>query len=157
MAGCHSGVNIQDLTDRQLANFWKKVDRSGECWLWIGAKSPAGYGLMSIDRNLRLAHRLSLAIALGGLEPGLVVRHSCDTPLCVNPDHLLQGTQADNMRDRSSHGANSQKTHCPRGHEYSAENTYLDSRGWRLCRTCRRPGGTKQVLGKDVSLSAGQG
>jgi len=161
MAGCHSGVVIENLTDRQVANFWRKVDRSGDCWFWTGFVNLSGYGTVNINRKLRLVHRVAVAIRDGSIQAGVVVRHSCDRTLCVHPEHLLLGTQADNMRDRGERGRtaaganhfNSLKTHCPVGHEYTPENTYLDPRGWRLCRTCR----TKRVLGKSVSLPAGQG
>lgn len=146
MAGCHSGVVIENLTEKQVANFWKKVDRSGDCWIWTGFVGSAGYGFVNINRLLRSAHRVSVAIRDGSIPAGLVVRHSCDTRLCVRPEHLLLGTQADNMRDRiergrTTHGDehhNSLKTHCPKGHEYTPENTYRDKHhGWRNCRTCR--------------------
>jgi len=168
--GPHSGASIGPLTERQLANFWSKVDQSGDCWLWTGFKNPAGYGVVSLSGKLRTAHRVAVAIRDGVMPEGLVVRHSCDNPICVRPDHLILGTQGDNMRDRAKRGRtaageghhNALKTHCPKGHEYTPENTYVDPvRLWRTCRTCQaawnREYDAKRASKKVSSVSAGQG
>lgn len=78
-----------------------KVDTSGECWLWTGAKGD-GYGIVwdqRLGRNrhvtrvvYELAHRVNLPDDIG-------VLHTCDNPPCVRPSHLFTGTQLDNMRD----------------------------------------------------------
>lgn len=69
------------------------------CHYWIGAVSSQGYGLMSIERKLIYAHRLSYTIFKGQIPEGLLVRHSCDNTLCVNPNHLLIGTHKENTND----------------------------------------------------------
>lgn len=86
--------------------FEGKFTRSDSCWLWHGFKlqSPFGYGLLWIrqpdgGRLPRLAHRISWEIYRGKIPAGLFVLHKCDTPLCVNPEHLFLGTQSDNMND----------------------------------------------------------
>lgn len=78
--------------------FWAKVDKGGECWEWLGAKQSRGYGVLYVDGKNQLAHRVSLYIA-SGVWPIGHVRHSCDNPGCVNPEHLTDGTRADNMRE----------------------------------------------------------
>lgn len=97
------------LTDGE--RFWTKVDKSlGEagCWLWTGERQSAGYGRFCTyagsERTRHLAHRYVLGLVGRQLAPGLVVMHSCDTPLCVNPAHLSEGTQRDNLRDAMGKG-----------------------------------------------------
>lgn len=70
------------------------------CWLWFGSQTSAGYGNGTRDCLNFYAHRESFEDANGlGTADGWVIRHRCDTPWCVNPEHLLRGTAADNARD----------------------------------------------------------
>lgn len=80
--------------------FWSKVAKAGddECWLWIGGKrGPYGAGFYAGNRVD--AHRVSWMIHYGEIPDGMSVMHKCDTPLCVNPNHLQLGTHAENMHD----------------------------------------------------------
>ena len=86
--------------------FWNCVDRSGgpdACWLWMGARDPNGYGRVSVERRCRLAHRTSFYLA-HGRWPDLGCLHLCDNPPCVNPAHLVEGDQVENMRQASQRG-----------------------------------------------------
>lgn len=75
------------------------------CWLWIGAQITAGYGAFTKKRKVTYAHRAAYEAANGiGSAAGLVVRHRCDTPACVNPDHLEIGTYQDNSNDKYERG-----------------------------------------------------
>jgi hypothetical protein len=105
-----------------------------DCIEWEGAKT-GGYGVLKVDGRLERAHRFAFFMHYGRWPD--VCRHTCDNPGCINVDHLVDGTQADNMADKSNRGRhhNSRKTHCPRGHEYTPENT-RESGGGRWCRTC---------------------
>ena len=84
--------------------FWPKVDKTDTCWLWTGAKNDKGYGQIRSPGRIDFAHRLSWTLERGDIPPGLSVCHHCDTPLCVNPDHLFLGTQQDNSRDMGQKG-----------------------------------------------------
>lgn len=75
-----------------------KLNERG-CWVWTASRDPKGYGQFNFG-NQRLAHRASYILHKGDIPAGLIVRHSCDDPSCVNPDHLQLGTHADNMADR---------------------------------------------------------
>lgn len=79
-------------------NFWLRVDRTADCWLWTGKKHNRGYGELRVDNKTWRAHRYAYWLTHRSLPD--VVRHTCDTPLCVRPEHLLAGTQADNVADR---------------------------------------------------------
>lgn len=116
------------------------------CVLWEGARNAGGYGVLPVARyGTRLAHRAALADTLGRPVEG-VAMHTCDNPPCVNPEHLREGTQADNMRDCSEKGRArghfSDVSTCKYGHEFTPENTrtvhHSDGRTERICRACRR-------------------
>jgi len=80
-----------------------EIDESG-CWLWIGGTRLNSKGVpyprhWTDDKKSIGAHRFSFELARGAIPKGMYVCHKCDTPLCVNPDHLFVGTHHDNMRD----------------------------------------------------------
>jgi hypothetical protein len=71
------------------------------CWLWLGCvNKEGGYGLLTYRRRQYSAHRFSWTLHRGEIPAGLCVLHKCDTPSCINPDHLWLGTTGDNSRDR---------------------------------------------------------
>ncbi len=70
------------------------------CWLWVGCGSTESYGTIRRNGRTKYAHRVSYESVNGaGSLDGKVARHKCDTPACVNPEHIIPGTNADNMRD----------------------------------------------------------
>jgi hypothetical protein len=84
-----------------MDRFNAKIKTGNGCWEWLGG-STRGYGMFNSDRPTRKylrAHRLSYEIAYGKIPQGNHVLHKCDNSICVRPDHLFLGTQADNMRD----------------------------------------------------------
>ena len=96
-----SGKSLMTIESR----FWSKVDKRGlnECWLWTGAVCGGanGYGCIKIAGRAVRANRVAWEMAYGPVPEGLLVCHSCDTPLCVNVQHLWIGTNAENMEDRN--------------------------------------------------------
>lgn len=84
-----------------------KINVAGpsDCWLWTAARLNTGYGAVWVRGKMRKAHREAYEAENGeGSADGLVVRHRCDTPACVNPAHLELGTQADNYSDMVKRG-----------------------------------------------------
>lgn len=84
--------------------FLKHVKKTETCWLWRGKPNNSGYGSAYFDGRREGAHRISYRMTYGAFDRRLFVLHSCDTPLCVRPDHLFLGTQTDNMQDASKKG-----------------------------------------------------
>ena len=91
------------MDNKYIELFWSKVDKSGECWLWTGAKTKKGYGVAWDGKRTQKAHRVSFYLAHGYM-PDLCVLHTCDVPNCVNPAHLWLGTRADNNCDMTRKG-----------------------------------------------------
>ena len=119
-----------------------EIDEKTGCWNWKKSVSRNGYGVAFRNGKNVGAHRLAAYTFLDlDSDPSRYVLHRCDNRLCVNPKHLFLGTQTDNMQDSINKGRNaeSRKTHCPKGHPYSAENTYLlpSNQKRRRCKTCR--------------------
>lgn len=88
--------------EQKVRSRYKVVD-SG-CWEWTGATTRGGYGqVMDGRKNLR-AHRAAYLLFVGDIPAGMHVCHSCDNPLCINPDHLWLGTDAQNVKDKVMKG-----------------------------------------------------
>lgn len=124
------------------------------CWIFTGYTNPEGYGAVTWTENGRVrsraTHRIVYAEHFGEPDPGMQVDHLCHDPklcaggpacphrACCNPAHLKAVTARENtMRSNSLTAREAAVTHCPAGHEYSTENTYLRE-GRRDCRQCRR-------------------
>lgn len=96
------------LTEKQIARFWRKVEKTDTCWLWTGSLNQCGYGTLSLTLGKKsrtfLAHRISFCLANNLESISGCVLHKCDVPRCVSPSHLFSGTQVDNMRDMVAKG-----------------------------------------------------
>jgi hypothetical protein len=86
-------------------NYWEH-DINSDCWLWTGATTTRGHGQMTIRYSgmsyvptaSRLSYMLHNCLVPPDIEGQLVI-HNCNKKICVNPDHLRLGTEADNHRD----------------------------------------------------------
>jgi hypothetical protein len=111
------------ITDRRIIDLFerhfdkrKKFRRRTACWEWQGGRFKAGYGrFVAIDVSdddaiatirRQNASRISFKIYKGPIPSNILVRHTCDNPPCINPDHLILGTHADNWQDMVSRGRN---------------------------------------------------
>jgi len=91
----HKDFSKKDFTDMLRPN--------GDCLEWTRCTQADGYGRTWAYDKLWLTHRL--ALELEGVDTtGHYVLHSCDNPLCCNPDHLRTGTAAENSADMTSRG-----------------------------------------------------
>lgn len=127
---------------RRLLSYVMPEPNTG-CWLVTLAEQRGGYAHFAVDGRYTSAHRASWLLHGGANPEGLDVLHRCDTPSCVNPDHLWLGSHADNMRDRQAKGRArgdfQKKDTCVRGHDLT--DTSLPVRfnpGGRPTRQCRQ-------------------
>jgi hypothetical protein len=94
--------------EARLESFWSRVDKGPHpkgCWLWTGCTYNAGYGSFWWRQKMRGTNRVSWEVHNGREVPeGLDVCHTCDVPLCVNPEHLWLGTHHENMQDKVRKG-----------------------------------------------------
>lgn len=124
--------------------FWKKVivKSDDECWEWQGCRHPIGHGRFNMGNKIHIyAHRFSYQLKFGEIPTGLVIHHKCFNPPCVNPNHLEAITHGENLKagPRGPAYERSRITHCPKGHEYTPENTKYKKSSWgRECRECDR-------------------
>lgn len=126
------------------------------CIIWTGCMDKRyGYGVIKISGKQYRAHRLALEKKLGRpIRPGYCACHDCpggDNPSCVNPDHLWEGTRADNNRDRNMKGRtasgerHSSKTYperVPRGDQSASRKYPGIRRGER--------NGNSRITGADI-------
>lgn len=117
-------------------NFWGKVDRGedDDCWPWTKSVGSHGYGQTWDGVTVRLTHRCAWELTNGRIPEGITVDHICRNRICCNPAHLRLLTNKANASDNGF----ATRTHCPRGHEYTEANTYIQpSNGSRRCRACQ--------------------
>lgn len=151
---CKSAAQIKHAaTEDDIARFWAKVDRSGgpdACWMWQAALTTTGYGKVAWPgyKGPQFAHRIAFEIT-NGRPPAGLIRHSCDTPRCVNPRHLSEGTQTENMReaadrDRTAHGRRNGRAILSEAQVRDIRNRYIP----------RHPAHGQAALGREFGVSA---
>jgi hypothetical protein len=135
----HGSVESVPVPTRE-ERFFSHVDKNGPggCWLWIGGVANNGYSKFWDEGHFISGHRFSYEHFKGPIPKGMCIDHLCNIRNCVNPEHMIVATNAENiLRSTGPAAKNALKTHCPKGHPYDASNTYAmnDGRG-RACRTC---------------------
>lgn len=119
--------------------------------------NPRGYLTVNLSRGeagsrTQHVHTLVLSAFVGPRPEGMEARHLDGNPANNSIANLAWGTHSENNLDRVRHGTHhlASRTHCPRGHEYTPENTCLDQ-GKRSCRECRRAAGRRRALRKKLA------
>lgn len=140
MTTINKTISLSRSDERRL---WAKIEKTDGCWLWTAGKTPAGYGKFWLSGATELAHRIVYIALVGTVPYNLTLDHTCRVRHCVNPDHLDPVTQQENtLRSPIAPAAiNAKKTHCLKGHPYSAANTHIANgrrREERQCRECSR-------------------
>ena len=129
--------------------FLKHVEKTENCWNWIGSISTEGYG--NLGRNINgkgvnyKAHRYAYQNSVGPIPDGMCLDHICRNRRCVNPAHLRVVTRRENAIQNSlgRTAVNAKKTHCPKGHPYDGVYTWPSKKGNRYCLLCRRANNRK--------------
>lgn len=141
------------FTSKDLDRFLSSIQEDPEtgCHLWVKAISVQGYGRFWINGRRWPAHVIAWIRENGLIEteytltkrgtyrPIVIVRHTCDVRNCVNPEHLLLGTDQDNSDDKIARSRQRwSKTHCPQGHLFTEASIRYNTRpGGTLSRSCR--------------------
>lgn len=113
------------------------------CWLWTGPLDK-GYGRFSIKGKLIRLPKAAWIVLRGPIAKGFEPDHLCRMRPCINPDHLEIVTHRINVQRGDAGKRFRERTHCPKGHAYDAENTQIKPNGARGCRTCGRESQTKK-------------
>src|SRR5882672_644961 len=125
-----SPVDFTDkpFTQAERDHFWERVQKSDTCWLWTGARMVNAYGLLTIHGRQVLAHRLAYYFTYGHLPNDKGLNHVCDVRNCVNPQHLIPGTQTENMCDLAAKGRwGNDKRHVARGEKVGTSKLTAES------------------------------
>jgi hypothetical protein len=151
---CYS--NPMEIEER----FWSKVDwdanNEDRCWPWLSFVDKGGYGHFWVKDSMVSVHRLAYELEIDYIPDELQIDHLCHDPKscivgdlcphrrCCNPYHMKPVTALENADPNRSDSMRAcewqtSKTCCPRGHEYSEENTYIVPKtGHRQCRACNK-------------------
>ena len=107
------GLKIRPKPSDQQYDFWtcnRLLSRSADdaatgCRVWNGRiNKPGGYGRIGYRYRQWRAHRLIYHLLVGDVPAGMELMHSCDNPLCINPNHLRPGTHSENISDAYRRG-----------------------------------------------------
>lgn len=102
--------NYKVITDDFITKYVEILDRYivrpdfTSCWIWFGQRDKYGYGIVNTTEGHFFAHRLMYQRIKKNLDADSIIRHNCDNSSCCNPEHLVPGTQADNMQDKIQRG-----------------------------------------------------
>lgn len=119
------------LEEKDVARFWSKTKRSGECISWNAGVSNCGYGYFWLNGKQELAHRVSVFLSGRTIPEKRQIDHLCRNKRCVNPSHLEVVSARENC-------IRSKPDFCKRGHPLFGTNLFIDIHNARQCRICKR-------------------
>lgn len=125
----HRDSALSEIAGGASARFEALVGprEEGGCQRWLGHMDRRGYGFIHVGGRARKAHRVAWSLANPGVEMPQVVMHTCDNRWCVAADHLVGGTQADNLRDAAAKG----RMFVPRGKKLISDDDVVEIRRMR--------------------------
>lgn len=99
---------LNRTSQEEVSHLLSRTKVVGSCMQWVGAVNTDGYPKLSRrvlatgkhSANVKGHRHIYEHIHNVCLNPSDVVRHTCDNPLCLNPNHLLIGSCLDNVEDR---------------------------------------------------------
>ena len=113
---CKASKPLPSFSEKDKSRFLKKQNPTptpAGCIEWVGTQQKRGYGKFGVSGRQLIPSRVAYFLATG-IDPfPLLVLHSCDNPICVNPEHLSTGTTQDNSNDRQIRGRSSVKLSPP--------------------------------------------
>lgn len=122
------------LRQPALERFLAFIEITDDCWLWMGARQPTGYGVFRVNGKSVRVHRWSYENFVGPIPDDLVIDHLCRVRHCVRPEHLEVVTRAENLH-RVVHEI---KAHCKNGHPLGEGDYYCyPPKNQRMCKRCR--------------------
>lgn len=124
-----------------------RIDHDTGCWLWVRSLFSSGYAQCGHNGKNWRAHRLMWTLTNGAIPDGKIIMHTCDTPRCVNPQHLRIGTLLDNNRDMVAKG----RARHPRGSEHG--NAKIDEGDVRSIRERCAAGENQHTIADDYGIS----
>ena len=161
----NSEITVPKIEGRTLKRYQDKVSQSdapGGCWLWTGGKSAGGYGGLVVHRNgvkrFLPTHRLAYTLAYGEIPEGLIIRHTCEEKLCVNPAHLEALTHTEKIRYYVRVGRPKAEA-CSKGHPFTPDNTYIaekDGYTYQRCKICAREANDAWRRRKGIRVGIGR-
>lgn len=111
------------------------INKKG-CWIMLTSLDSDGYHIGSYRGKAVRTHKKIYVLTKVDIPKGMVTDHLCRNRACCNPDHLEIVTTQENIRRGIS--SNRDKTHCPQGHQFTPENTYIEkNNNHRHCKICR--------------------